>query len=153
MKSSIRRAAALASLALILAACSQPAREQESGASSTPKVSPIEHGEYLTTKVGMCQDCHTPRKQTGEFDKEKWLAGSMLGFAPSVPIPGFSQFAPKIAGLPSGWSEADMVKFLQTGKRMDGTTPNPPMPEYRLSKEDAEAMTAYLISLGKPAGQ
>jgi hypothetical protein len=37
-----------------------------------------------------------------------------------------------------------------TGKRPTGAPTLPPMPEYRFSREDAEATTAYLESLAKP---
>jgi hypothetical protein len=46
-----------------------------------------------------------------------------------------------------GWAEADAVKFLERGLDRDGKPANPPMPEYRMSHRDAEAVVAYLKSL------
>jgi hypothetical protein len=34
-----------------------------------------------------------------------------------------------------------------TGRRPSGRVPDPPMPPFRLSREDAEAIVAYLRSL------
>jgi hypothetical protein len=56
--------------------------------------------------------------------------------------------APPIAGLPS-MTEAQGVVFLTTGKRPDGSSPRPPMPEFRLNTADASAVVAYLKSLSK----
>ncbi len=60
--------------------------------------------------------------------------------------------APKIAGLPNGFTADDTVHFLMTGERPQGRpAPLPPMPAYRLERADAEAVTAYLRSLGSAA--
>ena len=55
--------------------------------------------------------------------------------------------APPIAGLPGGWSEADMVRLLTTGVDLNGYTPQPPMPPFRMNDDDARAVAAYLASL------
>jgi hypothetical protein len=39
------------------------------------------------------------------------------------------------------------VHFLMTGEKPDGSHPRPPMPEYRLDRDDAEAVVTYLKSL------
>lgn len=104
----------------------------------------IERGRYLVHRVGMCTDCHSPRNEKGEFIEEKHLTGSLLKFAPIA--------APKIAGLPVGFTPDDTVRFLMTGKRPNGRPdPQPPMPAYRLERADAEAVTAYLQSLAPAA--
>ena len=54
--------------------------------------------------------------------------------------------APNIAGLP-GWETADAVKFLMTGTAFNGLPARPPVPQYRMNKQDAEAVVAYLGSL------
>jgi hypothetical protein len=56
--------------------------------------------------------------------------------------------APRIAGLPAGYSAEDLVHFLMTGERPHGLPPPlPPMPPYRMNREDAEAAVAFIQSL------
>lgn len=107
----------------------------------------IVRGRYLVEHVGLCADCHSPRDEKGEFIPKLWMHGSALPFTPTVPMP-WSQAAPPIAGLP-GMTEEQAVTFLRTGKRPDGTTPRPPMPEFRFSAEDANAVVAYLKTFAK----
>jgi len=110
----------------------------------------IARGEYLVQHVAMCGDCHSPRDAKGALIPDKQLAGASLGFAALHPMP-WSAYAPAIAGLPSGWSASDMAQFLMSGQRPFDLPPvNPPMPAYRLNQADAEAVAAYLQSLGKP---
>lgn len=102
-------------------------------------------GRYLVEQVGLCADCHTPRDERGQFLRAQWLKGAPLPFQPLVPMP-WAPAAPPIAGLPS-MTEEQAVAFLRTSKRPDGSVPRPPMPEFRLSAEDASAVAAYLKSL------
>ena len=53
---------------------------------------------------------------------------------------------PRIAGLP-GWSDAEAVRFLMTGRDYRGYQPRPPMPPFRMTRADAESVVAYLRSL------
>jgi hypothetical protein len=46
-------------------------------------------------------------------------------------------------------TDAQALTFLTTGKKPDGTTPRPPMPDYRFNDEDARAVLAYLRAQGK----
>jgi len=105
----------------------------------------LERGRYIVEHVGMCVDCHSPRNERGEFVKEEWLQGAPLKFKPVVEMP-WAELAIPIAGLPTMTSDQG-VHFLMTGEKPDGTHPRPPMPEYRLDREDAEAAVAYLKSL------
>ena len=105
----------------------------------------IERGKYLVVEVARCGDCHTPTNKNGEPIPDRWLKGAMLPFKPTVPMPWAEQSV-NIAGLPSGWKQEDAVAFFVTGKHL-GSPPVPPMPEYHLTKADAEAMVAYLRSL------
>lgn len=74
-----------------------------------------------------------------------------MWFRPTVRVEEFEDKAPNItsSGKAGKWSEEKMVKFLTSGSS------DPPMPTYRLSEEDARAMTAYLRSLtgGKKGGE
>jgi cytochrome c553 len=110
--------------------------------------STIERGRYMVENVGMCADCHSPMTPNGP-DTTKHLMGSKLGFTPNGPVPGWVDNAPRIAGLPNGWTKDAMANFLQTGKKPGGISAGPPMPAIRLSEEDAHAVAEYLASLPK----
>ncbi len=108
----------------------------------------IEAGRYLTFEVAMCIDCHSPRDAEGRFIESLHLTGSILPFEPSVPMPWVGA-APALAGLPDGYTAESMIHYLMTGERPNGMSPAlPPMPAFRLNRSDAEAMTAFLLSLG-----
>src|SRR3954465_14313616 len=108
----------------------------------------VARGQYIVERVGMCHDCHTPRDEKGQLIMAKSLQGGEIGSRPIHPMP-WAEIAPPIAGLPGHFTPEQMVTFLQSGKRPDGSTPRPPMPPYRLSKEDAQSVTAYLRSIKK----
>lgn len=139
----IKRLACAAALAA-LAACG-PGATTKSAA-----VDPLARGEYLVDSIGMCGDCHTVRLPTGVLDATVALHGAPLAFAPINPQP-WAPNAPPLAGLPAGYTEAQLATLLQTGVRPDGSRPLPPMPEYRLSPEDAAAVATYIKSLPGPA--
>ncbi|HEY3440025.1 MAG TPA: c-type cytochrome [Paludibaculum sp.] len=110
----------------------------------------IEYGRYLAEEVGKCQICHSPRTETGQLDKERWMKGAVLDFAPMKPVEGWHKTAPDITSggrLWERWGEAGMVKFMTTGLTPKGTPSDAPMPAYKLKQEDAEAMVAYLKTL------
>lgn len=107
----------------------------------------IERGRYIVERAGMCADCHSPRDATGTPIASMALGGAPIGFAPTHPMPVWGNHAPSLAGLPTGYDAASLVRFLQTGARPDGTMARPPMPPYRLDQDDAEAVVAYLESL------
>lgn len=115
-------------------------------AASDPQSRQLARGKYLVENVGLCADCHTPRGERGEFDRARWLQGSRLDFKPTVPMPAWAEASLPIAGLPT-LSEADAVQLLETGATHGGRRPRPPMPEFRFTREDAEAVVAYLKSL------
>ncbi len=104
----------------------------------------VAQGEHLGKNVGLCADCHTPRLPGGVFDESKWLMGSPLGFKPLMEMP-WADTAPSIAGM-HAYTDEEAIAFLTTGARKTGPT-RPPMPEYRLSPDEAKAVLAYLRSL------
>ena len=106
----------------------------------------VARGQYIVERVGMCHDCHTPRDEKGQLILSKSLHGAPIHSKPIHPMP-WADIAPPIAGLPGHFKPEQMVTFLQTGVRPDGSQPRPPMPGYRLSREDAQAVTAYLRTL------
>ena len=111
----------------------------------------IARGKYLVEEVAKCQECHTPKLTgTSELVKSAWLKGTTLDFAPVSPVPGWHAKSPDItstSGLWARWTEAGMVKFLETGKNPRGNKADPPMPAYTLSHDDAVAVMTYLKSL------
>lgn len=116
------------------------------GLTNTPSQAPIERSQYLVERVAMCVQCHSPRDARGELIQQRLLTGARVPLASPYPNQQWAAFAPKIAGLP-GWVEEDFVTLLQSGKRPTGERPRPPMPPFRLSRQDAEAIAAYLQSL------
>jgi mono/diheme cytochrome c family protein len=108
----------------------------------------LARGKYLVENTSLCNDCHTPRDEKGQLIMARALQGAPIGSQPIHPMP-WAAVAPPIAGLPGNYTPEQMVTFLQTGKRPDGSMPMPPMPPYRFSREDAQAVTAYLRSMKK----
>jgi mono/diheme cytochrome c family protein len=114
---------------------------------STAQQGIAERGQYIVHHVAMCIYCHTPRSEDGVPDEQRLLQGASMPIASPFPRQQWAFQAPKIAGLPGGWTEADMVKFLQTGTSPTGRQPQPPMPPFRFNEEDARAVAAYLKSI------
>ena len=107
----------------------------------------IERGQYLVMHVAMCVQCHTPRTEQGELDQSQLLQGAPMPIESPFPTQTWAFEAPKIAGLPGGWTAEELIQLLQTGKSPRGQSPRPPMPPFRMHKEDAEAIALYLKSL------
>ena len=103
-------------------------------------------GSYLVTHVAMCVQCHTPRDADGNLDRARLFKGAPIPVRSPFPNQTWAFAAPAIAGLP-GWTTEDAVALLSTGRRPNGYTPKQPMPPFRLTREDAEAVVAYLHSL------
>ena len=107
----------------------------------------ISRGRYLVERVAMCVQCHTPRSQTGELIESRYLQGAPV---PVTAPPNFridwAYKAPAIAGLP-GYTIQEGMKLLMEGVTPDGRIPRAPMPKFRLSRGDAEAIVTYLKSL------
>ncbi len=107
----------------------------------------IQRGKYLVENVAMCGECHTPRDDKGQLDRTQWLEGNVLDIKPDHPMP-FAAVAVPIAGLP-GFTDAQAVKFLETGLDLTGKPAMRPMPQFRFNHDDAVAVAAYLRSLKK----
>jgi mono/diheme cytochrome c family protein len=137
--------------ASVLALTSATNRALANSNRQTSQQEQIERGRYIVHGVGLCTDCHSPRDNKGEFLEGKHLTGAPIPFAATVPMP-WVPVAPKIAGLPAGFTAEQTVHFLMTGERPNGRpAPLPPMPPYRMDRRDAEAVTAYLESLAPAA--
>jgi mono/diheme cytochrome c family protein len=106
----------------------------------------VARGEYIVKSMGVCSDCHTPMDEKGQPVMAQWLRGSTLGFKPMVDTPVWADTAPNIAGL-RGWEDEAAIKFFMTGIAYNDLPARPPMPQYRMNREDAKAVVAYLRSL------
>jgi mono/diheme cytochrome c family protein len=123
------------------------ASAQEKRASTLDGRDLVARGKYIVEHVAMCVECHTPRDETGELLRDKYLNGAPVSVdAPPYPGMKWALKAPAIAGLP-GYTKEEGVRLLTRGITSDGRFPNPPMPPFRLSIQDAEAVVAYLKSL------
>lgn len=121
--------------------------DQSSAAPARPREDLIARGDYLVNRTGLCTDCHSPRNEKGEHIPSQHLMGAPIPFAPTVPMP-WVPAAPRLAGLPAGFNEEQMIHFLMTGERPDGRgQPLPPMPPFRFDRDDAQAITSYLRTL------
>src|SRR5579875_1762644 len=95
----------------------------------------VARGRYIAD-IAACSDCHG-----------RTLKGGPLDFVLIHPIPNWADRAPAIAGIPAGYTEAQVAHLLETGLRPNGSSPRPPMPPFRLTHADAMAVAAYLKSL------
>jgi mono/diheme cytochrome c family protein len=103
-------------------------------------------GKYIVEGLAGCGYCHTPRDENGEIDRTKWLAGAPVFYQPGQPVSGWPTTAPRIAGLPPG-SNAEMITLLTTSVSRTGRPLRAPMPSFRMTRTDAEAVVAYVKSL------
>ncbi len=106
----------------------------------------IAHGKYIVHQVAMCIQCHSPRDEKGRLNKSKLLRGASMPVESPFPKSAWATLAPSIAGLP-GYSVEEGIHFLTTGKTRRGDKPLSPMPPFRMSKEDARDVVAYLMSI------
>ena len=127
-----------------IASCAAAGRSQDDG-SGSPETR-IERGRYLAHEVAMCVQCHTPRREDGSLETLKLFDGAPVPLASPFPQSPWTFRAPHIRGLP-GYTEEDGIRLLSEGITRNGTPPSPPMPPFRMSRADAEAVVAYLKSL------
>lgn len=136
-------------LAVIIGSVAPVARAQE--AKKAPPVtvnagSTVARGQYIVEGVAMCATCHTPRLADGQLDRSRWLAGAPVPYQPSQPTANWPMVAPRIAGQTPANMDG-MVTLLTTGIWTDGKPLRDPMPKFKMTKADAEAVVAYLKSV------
>ena len=129
----------------------QMSGQASQGAKPASNDNRIARGKYIVEGVAMCGMCHTPRNDSGDLDHARSLDGAAVWLLPAHPTGDWPLKAPRIAGTPPA-SDDDMVRLLTTGIWTDGTRLRPPMPQFRMSREDAEAVVAYLRSLTPRSG-
>jgi mono/diheme cytochrome c family protein len=101
----------------------------------------LNRGRYLTTALGHCGECHTPRNFLGAPKKSQFLAGA-------------KDVAPNLTPTRlKNWSDVDLRNFLTTGLTADGDVPAEEMGEVitnttsQLTPEDLSAVIAFLRSV------
>lgn len=111
-------------------------------------LSAVERGKYIVESVAMCTRCHTAWNQHGEAEHghKNWLLGGPTQIRPTYDVPNWAVVEPRLAGTPPGTDE-EFIRLLTTGISRTGAPPNPPMPPFRMTRADAEAVLAYLKSL------
>ena len=145
----MRFAYAVISLAALLAGATSvghPETTQEKEQAVQPD---RKRGQYLVEDVAMCWTCHTPRTVDGQPDRSRWLMGGPVPFRPAAPNAEWADIAPRLAGLPPGTDE-QFITLMTTGTARTGRPPRPPMPAFRLTRQDAVRVLAYLKSV-KPS--
>jgi mono/diheme cytochrome c family protein len=108
----------------------------------------IARGRYLTHEVAMCVQCHSPRSEDGSLIPGREFTGAPfpLSAPPFMAAGEWCVTTPPIAGLPE-FTREEAIQFLMNGARLGNRQPKWPMPPYRMSREDAEAVVSYLMSL------
>lgn len=106
----------------------------------------VERGRYIVEDVAMCGRCHTPGNQAGEADRSVWLKGGPLQIRATYPVANWAVIVPRLAGGPPN-TDAEFIRLLTTGIARTGAPPRPPMPQFHMTRPDAEAVLAYLKSL------
>jgi mono/diheme cytochrome c family protein len=104
----------------------------------------VARGKYIVNDVAMCPTCHSPASVGSE--ESRVLAGGPVPFRPTVPTDDWAETAPRLAGSPPGTNE-EIVRLLMTGISRTGRRPRPPMPQFRMTRADAQSVVAYLRSL------
>ncbi len=103
-------------------------------------------GKYIVTEVAKCGNCHTPRTQNGGLDYSRWLAGGPVPYLSAQPSQDWPLLCPRIGGLPPA-NDAQMITLLTTGIWTTGKPLRSPMPEFHMTRADAEAVLSYLKSV------
>lgn len=152
-----RRVSFFLSAAIALALISNAVPQAPAQDSNTKKNAPhpgektggggdVARGKYLVESVAVCGQCHTPRDSNGNFELSRRLQGGPIPFLPAKPDADWPLSAPRIGGTPPA-NDADMVKLLTTGIWTNGNRLRFPMPQFRMERNDAEAVVAYLKSV------
>lgn len=131
-------------LAGVLSLLPDKAPAQSSSPPADPKL--VERGDYLTHHVAMCVECHSPRDRRGAVIEGQEFRGAPNPFPAPFPGVPWAIRSVNIRGLGDLPEEA-VIRLLTTGVGRNGAPPDPPMPRFRMSQADAEAIVAYLRSL------
>ena len=108
---------------------------------------PWNRGAYLVRGLTHCSTCHTPRNALMAEQSSHELAGASLGnwFASNIT-------SDPVSGI-GGWSDAELVAYLRSGRAAGKAQAAGPMAEaidhslQHLSEADLQAIVAYLRSV------
>ena len=106
-------------------------------------------GAYLADALGHCGECHTPRDYLGASRRDYYMAGTCVG-PEGVRVPNITP--DRETGI-GDWTYEQLVTFLGTGKRPDGSFTGSVMAEVlgtgsmRLTQDDLHSLGTYLQSL------
>ncbi len=125
----------------------RPPAAAAAGEQSAPAAdSKVARGAYLVNDVAECWRCHTPPE--GRGDHTRWLMGGPVDIRPTQPVDDWAVIVPRIAGRPAG-TDDEFIRLMTTGIMRTGRPPRLPMLQnLHMSQEDAQAVLAYLKSLG-----
>lgn len=105
-----------------------------------------EHGRYIAEHVAMCVECHSGRDDAGNIVETQKYMGAPIPFRPPWPN-DWALRAPRNRGLP-GYDDAQAMRLLTEGSiGRSGAPLRRPMPEFRMTRDDAADVIAYLRSL------
>jgi mono/diheme cytochrome c family protein len=110
--------------------------------------SPVERGAYLVNTIMTCQNCHTPKGPQGDI-ADKALGGGLRFDEKPFDVTASNITPDKATGI-GNWSDVDIKKALQEGKRPNGVQLAAVMPSgfYKiLVPSDLDAIVAYLRSV------
>ena len=106
-------------------------------------------GAYLAEGLGHCGECHTPRDYLGAPRRNQYLAGTCAG-PDGRPVPNITP--DRETGI-GNWACEELMAFLMTGKRPDGSYTGSLMAEVlgtscmQLTGHDLHSLAIYLRSL------
>jgi mono/diheme cytochrome c family protein len=148
MKTLLSMGALLAGIVLTMLSVGSAQQDRQSSSPDVADVATeVEHGRYLVHQVCLCIICHSPKDASGELIESRLLTGGTIPLPSPYPEQEWAFRAPKLTGLPAGWTEEEFVGFLQTREAPRGRTVRLPMPPFHLNERDARAVAAYLKSL------
>jgi mono/diheme cytochrome c family protein len=130
----------------------QPSKDASTKESSTSTAQSsrqdlVERGRYITHSVAMCIICHSPHRPDGSLVIEQVFHGAPIPIHSPFENQDWATRSPDLTAIPEIWGEKELARFLQTGTPPRGAPPRLPMPPFRMSEEDANAVAAYLSSL------
>ena len=110
-----------------------------------PAAGGVSRGEYLANNVAMCVQCHSPRDEHGAIIPNRKFTGAPMPVRGPSWVGDWCVTVPPIAGL-NGFTDEQFIMLLTQGHAGDRPSPKPPMPPFRMNKEDAYALLQYLRS-------
>ena len=109
---------------------------------------PVKRGDYLVNTIMTCGNCHTPKGPPAAIAGKDFSGGLSWDEPPfKVTAPNITQ--DKATGI-GGWSDAEIITLLRTGKRPNGVQIAGVMPTafYGIVTDaDMKAIVAYLRTL------